>query len=155
MPFFKGFTQAIREAWGYVESAVDRGLTALQGVAQYVSGGGEIATEEFAGAHDFIADAKDTWAGISAIPRTYKVAEAFGVPSPFDWTRKHVMKMKIGFTDLHTGEKGIKWITVESDEAMSRQEWDAYGQSAVLGMVTSDDVWIDDVMDYEYYIRER
>lgn len=154
MPVFGFFTKAIEKAWSYVEKAVETGLSSIEGFTQYISGGGDIDQDEFSGAYVTRTQAKETWAGIKAIPRTYRVSGEFAVISPFDWARKHVMKMRVEFTDLQTGEKGQQWITVESDEQMSLAEWQAEGQTVVMDSPMGYQYWVDNVADYQYYLRE-
>jgi len=155
MPVFGFFTKAIEKAWSYVEKAVETGLSSIEGFTQYISGGGDIEQDEFAGAYVTRTQAKETWEGIKAIPSTYRVSGEFAVISPFDWARKHVMKMKVEFTSLSTGETSQQWITVESDTQLSLQEWESEARNVVMEGPITEDYIIESILDYQYYLRER
>lgn len=155
MGIFGRFAEAITSAWAYVESSVTRGLSAIEGVTQYISGGGDIEEEAFATAHASRREAEDVWRGIQNIPRTYRVTESFSFSSPFDWNQKYIMKMKAEFTDYATGEKSTSWITVESDTELTRAEWEDEAQQALLTLPTTLPKWIDSIEEWQYYTKEE
>lgn len=153
MGILGGFTQAIKSGWQYIASAVEKGIERASGFAQFISGGLEISEEAFAGTYGTLSEAKESWDKIKAIPDTYKISKNFGISSPFDWSQKHVMKMKVEVFDFTDKTFGKSWITVESDTELTMMEWKENAIEASTESVTGTDFKIFAFLDFQYYLR--
>jgi hypothetical protein len=153
MPFFGFLTGAAKQAFSYIQSGVEKGLSALETIEAVIKSGLGISEEGGVVIYETLSGFGNVWAKISEMPNTYKVGENFGMSSPFDFRQKHVMQMKIEYTDLATGEKGETWITVENDTALSKQEWLNLGDNAVANSPMGYQWSIDYVDEFKYYIR--
>jgi len=148
-----GFTQAIKSGWQYIASAVEKGIEKAEGFAQFVSGGMEIPEEAFAGTYGTLSTAEKSWDKISLIPDTYKLSKNFGIYSPFDWDRKHVLKMKVEYFDFKTKTFGSQWVTVESDKELTIAEWKENAQEAVTDSPAGYDYQLLAFTSFQYYLR--
>jgi hypothetical protein len=154
MGFFGRIGETAKGWFGFIESAVVKGIGAVRAFSSFQVVDVGIDEAEFSAAYTTRERAGEIWNQITRIPSTYLVSERFGVVSPFDWSKKHVMKMKIEFTDLNTKERGVQWITVESDTELSKAEWEAMAQTGVLDSPAGYNYWIEGISDYQYYLRE-
>ncbi len=148
---FGGILGSLKQVWHYVQSSVSRGLTSAQSYIQATSGGLEVSEGDWFAGVSLGQEVRDGWKGILEMPETYKVSEEFALPSPFDWRRQHIMKMKIHGVDLNTGEMVEQWITVENNRALSKSEWLRKADEAVFASPFGYSYSIDFVSEYEYY----
>ena len=148
-----GLFGIIKQAFSYVVSGAERALGAVETVGQVIRGGIGIPEEKGISIYETVTDYQEAWAGLLDIPKEYKVSETFASPSPFDWRQKHVMQMKIQYTDLQTGEMGENWITVESDTELSMAEWETLADEAVAASPLGYFWDIDYIDEYRYYTK--
>ena len=148
-----GLFGIIKQAFGYISSGVEKALGAVETVGQVIRGGIEIPEEKGISIYETVTGYQETWAQLLDIPKEYKVREAFASPSPFDWRQKHIMQMKIQYTDLQTGEMGEGWITVESDTELSMAEWETLADNAVAASPLGYFWDIDYIDEYRYYTK--
>jgi hypothetical protein len=151
MGLFGGFTQAVSRVFGYASAAVSRGLEVGEAFTQYVAGGGTEGEKPFSLAQEAYDSSKRDWSKIGDIPREYRISSEFALDTGFDWREEHVMKMEVLYRDNETGEHGRKWVTVESNTEMTRQEWEYNAQSIIQETPTSGDLEVYGVISYEYY----
>ncbi len=152
--FLGGILKGITQAWHYVASAVDRGLTAVGSYVQVSDAGIVVSQKDWEQSYDLLKEAQEGWRKITDIPEFYSIPGQFALDSPFDWRRRHVMKMKIQGVDLNTGESIEQWITVENDKALTKSQWLGLADQAVSDSPFGYDYRIDYVSEYEYYQRE-
>ena len=149
-----GFLGSIRGAFQYVTKAVESVFTAAESFVQFRTGGGELGKDEFLGTFDKYAGYKEGWDKILAQPSFYTVSDKFAMPVPFDFEREHVMKMKVFGTNLETGKREERWVTVETSEEITRAEWIHEAKNASVSGKWLYETTIDYVAEFQYYIRE-
>lgn len=155
MPFGLGFVEKIKSAWGYIESAVSSGLDRAGSFVQYVSGGGEVDRTDWFRGYDVVKEGETGWDRLPYVPKSYVVGEQFANESPFDWRQQYVMKMKLSVKDLQTGEFSERWVTVESDELMTMEEWEYYGAESGLQGLEGSEFETMDFLEYEFFQRSE
>lgn len=148
---FGGILEGIKRIGHWVHSAVKHGIGVREAEELIGPLDRTVDATEFRQAYDAYQEARSGWQQIRDIPEQYKIAEEFSATSPFDWRQQHIMKMKIHGTDLNTGEQIEQWITVESDNALSKSEWLNLADNAVSDSPFGYSYDIDYVSDYEYY----
>lgn len=145
--------KAISDVWKYAEKAVSFGLDKVESFKDVVAGGIDIDSVEWSGLYDQAEEAKETWSRINGIPGEYTIGSEFAIRSEFDWREKYVMKMKILAEDLETGVVSEQWITVESKNLLTRNEWDYYASEAVTDSPMGYSLDVYAVYEYNLYAK--
>jgi len=149
------WTSSQKKAFSYVQSAVERGMTATAGLAQYRSGGGAIRDSSWFGLF------KETFAQVGVrenilkIPETYTIPDSMFQESDFDFRSKYVAQMKVTGYSEELKQRITKWVTVESDQLVTKAEWRYGAQQAIDGKLGSPDFIIDRIIEWQTFVRMR
>ena len=147
--------KSINVAWEYVLMAAKGGLTATEGLRQYRSGGGAIRNQFWYDAYREAEVVDMIGQQIQELPDYYQVNPYLATDSPFAWRQEWVMQMEVHGTDPETQEAYTRWITVESDEPMTKQDYGDAAQNSIDGTPGSIPFQVSDVSDYVFYRRVR
>lgn len=150
-----GVKSAIKQATTWVSSAVKSSLGAeetYQDISDFLDP--DLTEGEFIGQYELYEDSLGVWSKITDLPDFYRIPENFATPTSLDYRQKHIMKMKVQAFDLNTDEVIERWITVESDTPMQKSSWISAGQSAASDTLAGTDLIIEEVLEFEYYIKE-
>lgn len=143
----------LRRAWQWIVSGVERGLTATAALREYREAGQRIANQTWYDNYRTAFEQLGQRESIREIPRTYTIPESMFTESGFDWREKYVMQMEVQGTIPETGQRYSKWVTVESDELLTKAEWQHYAQEAIYGTPGSIQLEVDGISDFVGYIR--
>lgn len=146
-------SKPIAKAWGYAEKAISWGIEKAESFVDVSVGGLVVSEKEWSEAFDLAEQAKEIWASIPDIPGEYVVKKEFSVLSEFDWRDRYVMKMKTSVKDMATGQLREEWITVESDELLTRNEWDELAREIVGDEEATTWYTIYEILEYNFYTR--
>jgi len=144
-----GWTASMFKAVEYVQRAVREGLTATDALSQYRSGGGAIRDSSWYDLYRWEGEALGGYERFKDIPWTYTIASHFYEPSPFDWRAQYVMRMEVrGWSD-ELGQYVTKWVTVESDELLTKHEWRDYAQESLSYLLTTSPLELTEVLSWD------
>lgn len=149
------WTSSQKRAFSYIQSAVERGMTATEGLSQYRSGGGAIRDSSWFGLF------KETFAQVGVrenilkIPETYTIPESMFQETNFDFRSKYIAQMKVTGYSQELGQRITKWATVESDVLITKREWRYGAQEAVSSGLGSPPFIIDRILEWQTFVRVR
>ena len=145
--------KSINVAWEYVLKAAKEGLTATEGLRQYRDGGGAIRNQYWYDAYNEAQVVDEIGQQIVDLPNYYQVNPYLATDSPFAWRQEWVMQMEVHGNDPETNEAYTRWITVESDNPLTKEDYGEAAQNSIDGTPGSIPFNIDDVTDYVFYRR--
>lgn len=148
-----GWTTSQKIAFPLIESGVSRGLSATEALSQYRAGGGKIRDAYWYSLYKQTFEQQGIREKVTEIPITYTVPEQMFDPRDWDLTGKYAMQMKVTGKLVETGERITKWVTVESDELLTKAEWRDYAQDALFDTIGSPDMEIDGFLEYSPIMR--
>lgn len=143
----------ISEAWQYVTSSVGSGVEGLRSSAEAIREAFGIDYETIRTYQDIAEEAKSAWERLNELPDFYRVNRNFALETDFDFRRDYVMHMKVHAFDLNTGEYIDQWITVESDEALTKQQWFDLGREATFDTPFGTDLVLEYATEFQYYVK--
>ena len=128
-------------------------MTATAGLSEYRSGGGAIRDSSW------FRVFRETFAQVGVrenilrIPETYVIPDSMFQKTDFDFRSKYVAQMKVtGYSEeLH--QRITKWVTVESDELVTKREWRYGAQQAIDAGLGSPDFIIDRITEWQTDVR--
>lgn len=153
MPLPKLWPKSINVAWEYVVRAAKEGLSATEGLRQYREGGGSIRNEFWYDAYHQAQEIDEIGQQIQDLPDFYNVNKYLATDSPFSWRQEWIMQMEVVGDDPETQERYTRWVTVESDEPLTKGEYSDAAQESIYGTPGSIPFQIVDVTDYVFYRR--
>lgn len=153
MPLPRLWPKSINVAWEFVVRAAKEGLTATESLRQYRAGGGAIRNQYWYDAFSEAQVVDEIGQQIQDLPDFYMVNEHLATDSPFAWRQEWVMQMEVTGDDPETQEQYTRWITVESDSPLTKQEYGDAAQNSIDGTPGSIPFMILDVTDYVFYRR--
>jgi len=149
------WTSSQKQAFSYIQSAVERGMTATASLSEYRSGGGAIRDSSWYGLFRETFAQVGVRENILRIPETYTIPESMFQETDFDFRSKYVAQMKVsGYSD-ELGQRITKWVTVESDELVTKGEWRYGAQQAIDAGLGSPDFTIDRITEWQTFVRMR
>lgn len=149
------WTQSQKEAFSYIRSGVERQLSATGALKQYRAGGGKIRDAYWYSLYKQEFNFVGARERIEEIPMTYNVPETMFNPTDYDFQSKYIMSMKVSGWSSELGMRVTKYVTVESDEIVTKAEWRWGAQQAVNNTLGSPDILIDRIWEYDARIRVR
>lgn len=153
MPLPEPWSKSVLAAWDYMVSGARQGLTATDAYQQYTAGGGKIRTSWwYAGFKEAFGmiGVRDS---IMEIPKTYTIPETMSTRSGMDWTEKYIFQGEWQGVDPKTGSRFKRWVTVESNELLTKSEWEFYSQQAVDMTPGSIPIIIERLTDANFYVK--
>lgn len=149
------WTAAMRLAWQYTLSGAEMGLTATDALGQYRGGGERIRDADWYYLYKDAFAAGGKRDSIGEIPSTYVIPESMATDSDFDWYEKYVMQYDASGVNPETGKRETRRITIESDELLTKKEWQMGAYEAIEANPDSDPIIIDRWTNYTFYRRVR
>jgi hypothetical protein len=149
------WSQSQKDAFAFVRRSVGEGLSARAGLSLYRSGGGHIGNEYWFSLYKTqfnIEGWKDT---IQAIPPTYNINKDMFTDVDMDFREEYVLQAKVTGYSADLGQNVTKWVTVESDHIMTKQEWLWGMQQAVDSSIGSPNFIIESRSEYTAMHRAR
>ncbi|MBU1621897.1 MAG: hypothetical protein KJ604_20770 [Gammaproteobacteria bacterium] len=107
------------DAWSYTLSAVDRGMTATAGLADYRDGGGVIRTADWYSLTALAREARDAGDLVQGLPFETPIPGQAYATVDLDYGQKYVVTADVNYVDQATGEIVRRTVTVENDEQRS------------------------------------
>lgn len=153
MPLPQLWPKSLNIAWEYVVRAAREGLSASEGLRQYREGGGAIRNQTW---YDAYAEARivdEIGDQIGELPDFYTVNPFLATNSPFDWRQEWIMQIEVWGEITETEERVSRWITVESDEPLTKAEYLDLAQQAVDYTPGSIPFQIISATDWAFYRR--
>jgi len=117
------WTQSMVEAWQWAVSSLEQGMTVAEGLASYRAGGGHIATTDWNYIRARAREAASMAEEAQGIIPTEILPESVYTVVDIDYGQKYVAVAEIQYTDAQTGEEVKRHITVESDLALTMEDW--------------------------------
>lgn len=151
----KGWSQSQKIAFPFISSAITRNLNATEGLKQYRDGGGQIRDTSW---YELF---KETFAQIGVrdkieqLPVTYKVTEAMFQDVDWDLRAKYAVQMKVSGYSEELGQRIVKYVTIESDELVTKAEWRYGAQQAIDDTIGSPVFTVDTFIEYNPIKRMR
>jgi len=124
MPGVTRWTSAMRQAWSYVVSAVDRDMSPTSALREYRAGGGAIRTQDWYWEYNVAKEAASTFEAIERLPLSFPIPDIAFTTVDMKWARKYNVVADVSWVDAATGETVRQAITVQSDEVIPLEEWD-------------------------------
>lgn len=153
-PAFR-WTSSQKQAFAYVQSGVERKMSATGALKEYRSGGGKIRDAYWFSMFKAEFNLTGVKERIEEIPMTYNVPETMFEPTDFDYRAKYIMSMKVSGYSEELGTRITKYVTVESDEILTKAEWRWGAQQAVDRTLGSPVFVLDKISEYTPRIRVR
>lgn len=147
------WSQSQKDAFSYILSGVERQLSATNALNQYRSGGGRIGNELWYSLYKSEFNYRGVREQIKDIPITYNITEAMFEPTDFDYHSKYVMQMEVSGYSEELGMRITKWVTVESDEILTKAEWRYGAQQAINDTIGSIPLIVDSFLSYNARLR--
>lgn len=142
-------------AFGFVRQGVESGLSARAALRQYRDGGGHIGNAYWFSLYKSAFNISGYRETIKQIPMTYNVRETMFTDVDFDFREEYVMQMKVRGWSEDLGMTITKWVTVENDKIITKQEWEWGAQDAVDAGIKSPVFVIDRVLEWDAMHRAR
>ncbi len=149
------WTSSQKRAFGYIQKGVADGLSASDGLRQYRAGGGAIRDSSWFSLYKQTTNLEGWKKTVKALPTTYMVRENMHLETDWDWREEYIMQMKVSGYSEEIGQRITKYITVESDKLLTKQEWRWFGQQAVDDTLGSIPFIIDRFDEYTPLHRVR
>lgn len=153
MPLPQLWPDSVNQAWEYILRGVKEGLTATEALRQYRSGGGGIRNEYWYDAWHKAEDVDRIGIQIQKTPDFYDINPNLATESPFDWRQEWVMQVEVFGEDPETFERYRRWVTVESDEPLTKADYLDMAQEAINYTPGSIPFQIIDATDWVFYRR--
>jgi hypothetical protein len=135
-------------AFPYIQSAINQGLNATESLEQYRQGGGSIRDNLWYSLFRETFGQIGVTDKIQNLPMSYKVSDPMFQEVDWDLRGTYAIQMKVSGYSEELGMRLTKWITVESDELLTKKEWQYYAQMAVTDTIGSPPFIIDTFLEY-------
>jgi hypothetical protein len=149
------WTKSQQIAYPYIENAINRGLSASQGLQEYRQGGGSIRDSLwyslFRETYSYTAVPDK----IEAIPGTYTIPETMYQPVDWDLRSKYAIRMEVVGYSHDIGANITKWVTVESDKLLTKNELIGLANTAIFDNPGSPLMEVNEILDYDLVMRNE
>lgn len=142
-------------AFAFVRQGVESGLSGRAALKQYRAGGGHIGNENWFSLYKSAFNISGYRETIKQIPMTYNVRETMFTDVDFDFREKYVMQMKVRGWSEELGMNITKWVTAESPNIITKQEWNWAAQDAVDAGIKSPVFVISRVLEWDAMRRAK
>lgn len=149
------WTDSQKNAWGYAQQGIGEGLSGRSALKQYRAGGGHIGNELWFSIYKTAYNIAGWKKTIADVPMTYTVRANMFTDVDMDFREEWVMRAKVSGFSTDIGKRVTKWVQVESDKLLTKQEWLWGMQQAVQSTVGSPPLIIDRRSNYEAIHRAR
>lgn len=153
MPLPQLWPKSVNEAWSFVLRAAQEGLRPSEALRQYRAGGGTIRNEYWYDAYNRAEEVAEIGSKIQDMPYEYSVNPQLATDSPFNWRQEWIMQIEVWGTDPQTQEQYKRWITVESDEPLTKYEYLDYAQESIDKTPGSLPFEVGEASDWVFYRR--
>lgn len=143
-----------KTAFAFVRRSVSEGMSGRAGLKAFRAGGGHIGNEYWFSLYKTAFNIDGWKESIKQVPMTYNVRENMFTHTDFDFREEYVVQMKVTGYSEDLGQRVTKWVTVESDHIMTKQEWVWGAQDAVNAGIKSPVFVIDRVHEWEALKRD-
>lgn len=144
-----------KNAFGFVRRAVSDGMSGRAGLRAFRAGGGKIGNEYWFSLYKTAFNIEGWKESIKQVPMTYNVRENMFTDSDLDWTEEFVVQMKVSGYSPEQDRRLTRWVTIESDKIITKQEWVWGAQQAVDDTLGSEPMIIDRVHEWEAMRRQK
>lgn len=144
-----------KNAFAFVRRAVGDGMSGRAGLKEYRSGGGKIGNEYWFSLYKTAFNISGNRDTIKQIPMTYNVRDTMFAHTEFDFREQYVMQMEVTGYSTELEQRVTKWVTVESPQVITKQEWLWGAQDAVNSGITSPTFLIDRVKQWDAMKRDK
>jgi len=117
------WTESQKQAWGYVESGINRGMGQVEALREYRSGGGKIRTQAWGELWHRYGEAGEEWGKLYQLKGVDIVPESMFERVNIRYQEKYVMTFSV---DIKTKSGDIKHgiqRQVESSKRLSVSQW--------------------------------
>lgn len=118
------FTTSQALAWQYVQSGVERGLSATSALQQYRGGGGAIRTADWYYLYRGAQDADYAQELSARLPDYLTIGRDAYQYSPTRYELPYIMKVKVTATDSEGYVYASFWRTIERNSNTTRAQWE-------------------------------
>ncbi|NIW97358.1 MAG: hypothetical protein GWN13_03765 [Phycisphaerae bacterium] len=153
MPLPRLWPKSVNEAWSFILRGAKEGLSPTEALRQYRDGGGTIRNEYWYDAYREAQIVDEIGQQILDLPDYYTVNPYLATDSPFMWRQEWVMQIEVFGEDPETQERYSRWITVESDEPLTKEEYYDMAQDVIDGTPGSIPFQIVSATDFVFYRR--
>lgn len=145
------WTSSQKRAYSFVTSAVNRGMSARSAVKEYRAGGGSIGNVQWFSIYKTAFNAFGWKETVQEVPPTYIVRKEMFTPTGLDFREEYILQAKVSGWSEELQQNVTKWVTVESDKLLTKQEWLWGLQQAVDASLGSPVFIISRRLEYELY----
>lgn len=153
MPLPRLWPQSVNRAWEYILSAVKQGLRPTSTLQAYRDAGEHIGNQLWFDAWHEAVQADIVGEKIGRLPDWQEFNPNLAIDSPFDWRQQWVVQLEVWGEDPETFERYTRWVTVESDDPLSKMDYWDMAQDAISYTPGSIPFQIMDVTDWLFYRR--
>lgn len=144
-----------KNAFAFVRRGVEDGLSGIGALKQYRAGGGKIGNEYWFALYKTAFNISGNRETIKQIPMTYNVRDTMFAHTEFDFREQYVMQMEVTGYSEELGQRVTKWVTVESPQVITKQEWVWGAQDAVDAGLGSPVFVIDRIKQWDAMKRDK
>jgi len=142
------WTASQKIAFPYTQRGASEGLTATEALAQYRSGGGRIRDASWYALYKEAFAQVGVRDKVTHIPMTYTVPETMFEKVDYDYRRQYVMQMEVRGWCEELGQNVTRWVSIESDNLLTKGEWLYGAQKNINDRLGSQDLLITSVLDW-------
>ena len=145
------FTPSQEQAWSYVESGVNRGMTMTGALAEYRAGGGSIRTQYWSDLWNTLKGAKSDWDTVNYYKPTDTLPAYLYVSTPINYANTYTVRAKATIIDSAGNVIADQYRQVSFSTRKTKGEiMDALANEFNFG-VTSAYGAIKEVTEFEFY----
>lgn len=112
-----------RQAWQYVLSAQEGGLSTTEALAEYRAGGGAIRTSSWVELWHRADQAAEQWSKLYTIGQNDTVSESMFAETGLNYKQKYIATFTFSMLGADGETISTEYRTVESDKKLTLQEW--------------------------------
>lgn len=153
MPLPQLWPQSVNRAWEYILSAVKSGLQQTATLKAYRDAGEHISNQYWGDAWHEAEQVDMMGQKLQRLPEWEDFNPNLAIDSPFDWRQEWVVQIEVWGEVPETHERYTRWVTVESDEPLSKMDYYDAAQDAINFTPGSIPFTIMDATDWVFYRR--
>jgi hypothetical protein len=149
------WSQSQKDAFSYIRRSVSEGISATSALKQYRDGGGSIRDNLWYSLYKETFSQEGWRETVAKLPVTYTVTDKMFQETDWDFREQYIMQMKVSGYSTELGQRITKWVTVENDTILTKQEWRWLAQEAASATLGTPPFAIDTFLEYAPLKRVR
>ncbi len=147
------WTPSQKQAWSYIESGMNRGLTQTEALREYRVGGGKIRTQSWGELWHRASEGQEEWGKLYQLKSSDVVPESMYTKVDIAFQEKYVMTFQI---DIRTDYDEIKHNIirqVESSHRLTVEQWISAAKEAMYDDPSDPTSSVIGVRELEFFER--